>query len=65
MWFAWPGEDFDSTTERKNRLLGKVGELSSSKSEGGPKERGKRKTDSTSEITKLEGKLKERNRERK
>ena len=35
--FAWPGEDFESTTERKNRLLEKVGELSLSKSEGGRK----------------------------
>ena len=63
--FAWPGEDFEGTTERKNRLLGKVGELSLSKSERGYKEAGKRRRKSTSEIMKLEGKSRGRNRERK
>jgi hypothetical protein len=55
--FASPGEDAGSTTEGKNRLLGKVSELSLSKSERGRKSKG---GESTSEMTELEGKLEER-----
>jgi hypothetical protein len=60
--FASPGEDAESTTEGKNRLLRKVGELSLSKLERGRKSKG---GESTSEMTELEGKSKGRNRERK
>jgi len=46
-------------------MLGKVGKSSLSKSEGGRKREGERRARETSEMTKLEGKSKERNRKRK
>ena len=60
---AWPGEDFESTSQ--GGRLGKVGRSSLSKSEGGREREGERRTRRTSEMTKFEGKSKERNRERK